>query len=66
MDDFTERRYNELSTGFVDIYEDGNSILAAKLLVESNIPDKDLPYIRELINKEFLHRGWTFPTEGGI
>ena len=62
LDEFTTRRYKELSGNFVDIYEDGNPLLAAKMLVEQNIPDTELPVLRELIHKEFLHRGWTFPT----
>ena len=61
MDDFTTRRYDDLSTSFVDIYEEGNPFLAAKVLVEANIPEDDLPHLRELIEQKLLLRGWTFP-----
>jgi len=63
LDEFTEFRYNELAKGFVEIYITENKILAAKMLVEEQIPEDKLPELRERITQEFLRKGYTFPEE---
>ncbi len=63
MDEFSNYRYDELAKGFVEIYITENKILAAKMLVEEQIPEDKLPELRSRITKEFLHRGYTFDTE---
>ncbi len=60
MDEFSERRYNELAKGFVEIYGD-NKLLAAKMLHEEKIPEANLPIMRDKITQEFLRQGYTFP-----
>jgi len=64
MDEFSERRYNTLAKGFVEIYGT-NKLLAAKMLQEENIPAERLPIMRDKITQEFLRQGYTFP-EGAV
>lgn len=60
MDEFTEARYNQIAKNFVDIYINENKLLAAKMVAEQGVPEKDYPILREKINRTFLSKGWTF------
>ena len=59
MDEFTEKRYDQLAAAFVTAYKE-SKIIAAKLVADAKVPDTDYPVLRELINKEFLKAGYTF------
>lgn len=60
MDEFTNHRYNELATAFVELYTKEGKFLAAKMIKEENVPKDHYPVLRERIEKEFLKRGYTF------
>jgi hypothetical protein len=59
MDEFTAKRYDQLAASFVLAYKE-SKIVAAKMVADAKVPDKDYPILRELINKEFLKAGYTF------
>lgn len=61
LDEFTNKRLDDIAADFVTIYEKVNPLYAAKMLYGENVVEAYLPEIKARIHREFLRRGYTFP-----